>query len=168
MKYILTFIMIVAASVVSAESFYTNGRVVSVDKTYTTRAINKPIQQCQDVEVPIYGTVQGGGASGGDVLAGMIIGGLLGKGVTGKDDGAAAGAVMGGIIAADKGNKSEQVITGYRMERQCTTVNRIVDERVHSGYNVDVRVGDFVSTITTNRRYRVGDKIPVTVSINLR
>ena len=168
MKYIFTLIMIFAASVVNAESFYTDGRVVSVDKNFTIRSVKQPTQQCRDVEVPIYGTQQGGGASGGDVLAGMIIGGLLGKGVTGKDNGAAAGAVMGGIIAADKGNKSKQVITGYRMERQCTTVNRIVDERVHSGYNVDVRVGDFITSITTNRRYRVGDNIPVTVSINLR
>jgi len=82
-------------------------------------------QECSTVEVPIYGTVtRQGSASGGDVLGGMIIGGLLGKGVTGKDNGAAAGAVLGGIIAADKANKpqTEQVITGYRKERQCQQV----------------------------------------------
>ena len=81
--------------------------------------------ECTTVDVPIYGTVQRqGGASGGDVLGGMIIGGILGKGLTGKDNGAAAGAVMGGIIAADKANrpKTEQVITGYRKERQCQNV----------------------------------------------
>ena len=83
-------------------------------------------QVCTNVEVPIYGTVtrQGGGANGGDVLAGMIIGGLLGKGATGKDDGAAGGAVLGGIIAADKANqpRTETVITGYKTERQCQNV----------------------------------------------
>ena len=76
---------------------------------------------CQNVEVPIYGTVtrQGGGASGGHILGGMIIGGLLGKRATGKDNGAATGAVLGGIIAADKANKpkTETVITGYNTER---------------------------------------------------
>ena len=88
-------------------------------------------QVCQNVEVPIYGTVtrQGGGASGGDVLGGMILGGLLGKGVTGKDNGAAAGAVLGGIIAADKANKpkTERVITGYKTERQCENITEYKD-----------------------------------------
>ena len=96
-----------------------------VERTPYTR------QVCQNVEVPIYGTVtrQGSGASGGDVLGGMILGGLLGKGVTGKDDGAAAGAVLGGIIAADKANKpkTETVITGYKTERQCENITEYKD-----------------------------------------
>lgn len=97
-----------------------------IESTPTTR------QVCENVEVPIYGTVQRqGGATGGDVLGGMIIGGLLGKGLTGKDDGAAAGAVFGGIIAADQANKpkSERVITGYKTERQCQNVTEYKDVR---------------------------------------
>ncbi len=77
---------------------------------------------CNTVDVPIYGTVGGGnGASGADVLGGMIIGGLLGKGITGKDDGAAAGAVLGGIFSADKkhGTGGKQQIVGYRQEQRC-------------------------------------------------
>ena len=87
-------------------------------------------QVCNNVEVPIYGTVtRQGSATGGDVLGGMILGGLLGKGVTGKDDGAAAGAVLGGIIAADKANKpkTETVITGYKTERQCENITEYKD-----------------------------------------
>ena len=87
-------------------------------------------QVCQNVEVPIYGTVtRQRSANGGDVLGGMILGGLLGKGVTGKDDGAAAGAVLGGIIAADKASKpkTETVITGYKTERQCENVTKYKD-----------------------------------------
>lgn len=89
--------------------------MVTYDPQPTTR------RECVTVDVPIYGTVQGQGASGGDVLTGMIIGGLLGKGATGKDNGAAAGAVIGGIIAADKKN-SQKVITGYRQEQRCENV----------------------------------------------
>jgi uncharacterized protein YcfJ len=77
---------------------------------------------CNIVDVPIYGNV-GGGASGTDVLTGMIIGGLIGKGVTDKDKGAAAGAVIGGMIAADK-KQSKEGIVGYRQEERCKNITR--------------------------------------------
>ena len=91
----------------------------SVKDFYKTVTTQIPHTQniCNTVDVPIYGTV-GGGASGADVLGGMIIGGLLGKGVTGKDDGAAAGAVLGGIFSADK-KQGKQQIVGYRQEQRC-------------------------------------------------
>ena len=87
---------------------------------------------CNIVDVPIYGRT-GGGASAGDVLGGMIIGGLLGKGVTNKDDGAAVGAVIGGMVAADK-KKGEEKIIGYRQEQQCKDYTRYseVSEQVYS------------------------------------
>ena len=120
---------LIAATVVSLLSVPVAAETVkaNVQDYYKTVTEMVPYykQECSTVEVPIYGTVtRQGSASGGDVLGGMIIGGLLGKGVTGKDNGAAAGAVLGGIIAADKANKpkTEQVITGYRKERQCQQV----------------------------------------------
>ena len=60
--------------------------ITNIEPRYIKSYQNVPSTQCQDVQVPIYGTVQGNGASGGDVLAGMILGGILGKGVTGKDN----------------------------------------------------------------------------------
>lgn len=104
----------------------------TIEDVYATVVESTPYtrQVCQNVEVPIYGTVtRQGSATGGDVLGGMIIGGLLGKGVSGNDDGAAAGAVLGGIIAADKANKpkTERVITGYKTERQCENITEYKD-----------------------------------------
>jgi len=72
---------------------------------------------CETVQVPVYG-VERRQTNGADVLGGMIIGGILGKGLTGKDNGAAAGAVIGGIAAAET-NKTKSVVTGYRQEQQC-------------------------------------------------
>jgi phage baseplate assembly protein gpV len=125
-------ILISAALVVATPAMAETTRA-TIEDVFATVVESTPYtrQVCQNVEVPIYGTVtrQGGGASGGDILGGMILGGLLGKGVTGKDDGAAAGAVLGGIIAADKANKprTETVITGYKNERQCQNVTEYKD-----------------------------------------
>lgn len=88
-------------------------------------------QECQDVQTPVYGTVTRQGDAAGSALLGMLIGGAIGKGVTGKDDGAAAGAVMGGLIGADQGSKpkTEQVITGYKTERQCNNITYYRNEK---------------------------------------
>src|SRR6056300_2117366 len=98
-KILLATAFALTASSALAETRYAT--ITSVEPRYQTTYQNVPTTQCQNVEVPVYGTVQGGGASGGDVLTGMIIGGLIGKGATGQDNGAAAGAVFGGVIAAD-------------------------------------------------------------------
>ena len=87
-----------------------------------TKTVTKKIPHtetvCQVVDVPIYGATSGG-ASGADVLGGMIIGGLLGKGVTGNDKGAAAGAVIGGMVSADKKQGNQQIV-GYKQVNQCS------------------------------------------------
>ena len=125
-------ILISAALVVATPAMAETTRA-TIEDVFATVIESTPYtrQVCQNVEVPIYGTVtrQGGGASGGDILGGMILGGLLGKGATGKDNGAAAGAVLGGIIAADKANKprTETVITGYKTERQCENITEYKD-----------------------------------------
>lgn len=95
-----------------------NGKVTDHYRT-VVKEIPHTETVCKTIDVPIYGSVNGGGASAGDVLGGMIIGGLIGKGVTNKDNGAAAGAVIGGMIAADK-KQSKQEVIGYRQEQRCT------------------------------------------------
>jgi len=168
MKNIIATTAIFTALATTAMAETVRARVTSVEPRYQSSYQNVPTTQCQDVEVPVYGTVQGGGASGADVLGGMIIGGLLGKGVTGKDNGAAAGAVIGGIIAADQGNQSRQVITGYRTERQCSEVmvrqqvNQIKDYRITFEWN-----GVYGSAYTYNN-YSVGQRIPVEVTLRAK
>lgn len=135
MKTLITAATIVAfAAPVAAEKINAD-----VEDFYTTVIERTPYtkQVCQQVQVPIYGTITrpGSGASGGDILGGMILGGLLGKGVTNKDNGAAAGAVLGGIIAADKAKKpkTETVITGYNYDKQCEDITeyRDVNKKVY-------------------------------------
>lgn len=130
-------------------SYVTTGKLVEIQPIYTQVQSQTPYEECKIVDVPVYGNA-GGGASGGDVLTGMIIGGLLGKGATGKDNGAAAGAVIGGIIAADKG-KSKQVITGYRMETQCTTEYVNTTTSVVNQYRLTYRINGQDVVYVVNR-----------------
>jgi len=153
----------VVASTATAETV--TATVTYVEPRYETIYQNVPSTHCQNVQVPIYGSVQGGGATGGDVLGGMIIGGLLGKGVTGKDKGAAAGAVLGGIIAADQGNRSQQVITGYRTERQCNEVITREQVRQLKNYYIEFDWNGVEGSAYTYNNYRIGDQLYATVSI---
>ena len=126
-----------------------------------------PQQSCRTVEVPVYkeGTT-GGGANGGDVLAGMIIGGLLGKGASGNDKGAAAGAVIGGIVAADKGQKKETVIVGYKQQQQCSTqyVRQTVSVRGDNVVTVQIDSGQRFQ-FNTKQWYKRGTVVFLNVSM---
>ena len=165
-KFLTSIAFVLAAAPSVAETV--SARITDVEPRYQTVYQNVPRTQCQNVEVPIYGTVQGGGATGGDVLGGMIIGGLLGKGVTGKDNGAAAGAVIGGIIAADQGNRSRQVITGYKTERQCSEVIVREETRQVKDYVITFEWNGVYGSAYTYNNYRVGQRIPVEVSLRAK
>jgi uncharacterized protein YcfJ len=164
MKTLLTAsVLALAATSAVAQTKYAT--ITNVQPNYRTVYMNVPQQQCQDVDVPVYGSVKGNGADGGDVLGGMIIGGLLGKGATGNDDGAAIGAILGGIVAAENGKKPNQQIIGYRVERQCSEVMVREQQREIKNYTITYRWNGVTAQSYTYNRYRVGDTLPVTVSI---
>ena len=116
----------VVATILLATSAYADEQVRGrVTNYYDNIVVSTPHEKrlCEEYQVPIYG--QQGSADGGDVLMGMIIGGLIGKGLTGQDNGAAAGAVFGGVIAADKAGK--RTVQGYKTETKCRTEVRYSD-----------------------------------------
>lgn len=167
MKTLITTTAILATMATSAVAQTVYATINSVQPRYETRIQNTPTTQCQDVQVPIYGQTQGGGASGGDVLGGMILGGLLGKGVGGDDKGAAIGAILGGVVAADN-KKSKQVVTGYRTERQCTEVMAQQQVTVVKDFVIHFDWQGHRGKAFTFNDYRVGDRIPVEVSIRAK
>ena len=171
MKHLLlTASLLVATATPALADRQAMATITSVEPNYRTVWINVPRTECRNVEVPIYGTVQKQGNAAEGALAGMIIGGILGKGVTGKDDGAAAGAVIGGLIGADKGAKgsTEQVVTGYRTERQCSEVMIREEQTEIKNYTIRYEWNGATGKSFTYNRYRVGDRIPVSVSINAK
>jgi hypothetical protein len=72
---------------------------------------------------------------------------------------------MGGIIAADQGNKNKQVVTGYTTERQCSEV--MIQQQVQTikNYRITYKWQGITGTSYTYNNYNIGDRIPVTVNI---
>ena len=148
-----------------AETF--RATITKVEPNWGYREVSVPTTHCQNIEVPVYGTVQGQGATGGDVLGGMILGALLGKGISGDDNGAAAGAVLGGVISADK-KRSRKVVTGYTTERQCQQVVSYETERYLKNNKIYFTWNGINGSAYTFNNYNIGTQIPITISIQAK
>lgn len=163
----LTLIAFAMASTANAQNVHMiDAQVTGV--TPMTHTVNEsvPYQDCNNVQVPIYETRRTSSANAGDVLGGMILGGLVGKGATGKDNGAAVGAVIGGMLAAENHNRTTQVIVGYRQETQCTTQYHTTQRQVVSGYNISYKWNGLTGSTVSDTLYKVGQTIRIRVQLN--
>ena len=99
-------------------------------KTYTKQV---PVNECRDVDVPIYKQNNGQGNLG-DFLAGAIIGGAIGNNVSNDKGAGAIGAIIGGAIANENAKKksSTSTIVGYKRERICETTYMTETENVNA------------------------------------
>lgn len=133
-----------------SDSHRATGTVIESYPVYSN-AGSRTKRVCQDVKVPIYAN---NGTNPNDVVAGAVIGGILGKIATGKNDGALAGAVIGGAVAADKSRKK---ITGYRIERQCDVVE-VNNDRIEY-YESRIRIEGRIYRVRTTHGFRTGQSI---------
>lgn len=171
MKNIIYSIVVTTLSTTAlqAESFYKTGIVTDVKPIYETVLVEKPTTVCNNVEVPIYGSVERPGNAAGGALAGMIIGGLIGKGATGKDNGAAAGAVIGGLIGADQGSrtKTERGIVGYSTERRCTEVLKAHEVKKVTEYAITYSWSDMHGIYYSPYTANIGDEVSIKISMSI-
>lgn len=138
--------------------------ITSIQPNYETVYSNVPSTQCRDVEVPVFG--QGNGVNTEGAIIGGLLGGVVGNqfgGGSGKDAMTGIGAITGAIIGGNSGNR---VVTGYRVERQCTEVMTRQEQRQIRNYTITYQWNGVNGRSFTYNQYRVGDRIPVTVSIN--
>jgi len=140
--------------------------ITNVQPNYQTVYRNIPTTSCQDIEVPIYGRTQGQ-ASTGDTVLGAVIGGALGNqvgGGSGKD----AMTVLGAIVGADIANKraGQRQIIGYESQRQCSDVLFYEDQQRVRNYTIWYDWNGVQGRSYTFNQYSVGDRIPVSISIN--
>ena len=159
-----------AADTVTLDGYFKDpvyATVTSVNPNYREITTSRPRQVCRTENVPVYGKVKGTGATGLEVLGGAIIGGLFGKALTDKDEGAAAGAVVGGVVAAEAGRADRTEIVGYTQKEVCSTqyVDRV--ENVLDNYTIYYEwQGQYGSTVV-DKKYRIGDQVAVMVIITM-
>ena len=150
-----------------ADTYNTTGIVTSVTPQYRNVTVPVTVQDCQDVQVPVYGN--SGGVNTEGAIIGGIVGGIVGNqvgGGSGREAATGVGAMIGAIVGGNSGNNRQ--VTGYRVERQCS--NRTVNDtrRELTDYRITYEVLDVEQTANVTTPYRVGDTIPVRVTINLR
>ena len=156
----------VFASSASAEEYAT---VTSIKPNYQNVSVPRQRTDCRVNQVPIYGSVQGQ-ASTGDTIVGAIIGGAIGNqvgGGSGKD----AATVLGAIIGADIANKrptQQQQIIGYREEQTCNNVTYYETQEEIKNYTIRYEWRGIQGSTRTYNNYRVGDRIPVEITVRAK
>jgi uncharacterized protein YcfJ len=139
--------------------------VTNVEPNWIKVVRTVPVESCGITQVPIYENVQGQGATGLKVLFGSVFGGLLGKAVTDKDEGAIAGAVIGGAVVAEAGRAPQLRIVGYESKEICTTRYVQRTESVPEDYTIQYDWNGYQGWGVVKDQYVVGDEIEVNVSV---
>jgi uncharacterized protein YcfJ len=159
----LFFAAAACASPASAQSTWAT--VTSVSPNWVDTIKNVPVEQCSIQRVPVYGRVKGKGASGLEILGGALFGGLLGKAVTEKDEGAAIGGILGGVVAAEAGRADKIEVVGYENKNICYTINKDFVESEIISYKIEYEWNGFYGQTTTSSAFVPGDEIEVRVSL---
>lgn len=141
--------------------------ITDISPNYKEITTSRPQRVCRMENVPVYGKVKGQGASGLDVLGGAILGGLFGKAITDKDEGAAAGAVIGGVVAAEAGRADRTEIVGYTQKETCSTqyVERV--ETIVDNYTIYYQWEGQYGSAVVDKKYRRGDLVKVMVIVTM-
>jgi len=159
--------MAIAFWVKPAQAANEYATVINVKPNYVNVQVPRHRNECQTVEVPIYSNY-GGQASTGDTLFGALIGGALGNQV-GGGKGKDAATILGAIIGADVANKravtGQRQIVGYRQEENCRKISFHETQERLKNYRITYEFNGIQATSFTHNQYKVGDRIPVTVSI---
>jgi uncharacterized protein YcfJ len=161
----ITTVVAIGATPVFAQTEYAT--IVKVTPNYQNVSTPRYRTDCQTVEVPIYGGRSQ--ASTADTFVGALIGGAIGNqfgGGSGKD----AATVLGAIVGADVANKKggQQQIIGYRQEQVCQNVTFYETQEQIKNYTVTYEWNGLQGRTVTYNNYRVGDRIPVSVSIQAK
>jgi uncharacterized protein YcfJ len=168
MKLLLATVAAVAFTTAAQAAEYAT--ITNINANYQNVSVPKYRTDCRVNQVPIYGNVQGGQASTGDTILGAVIGGAIGNqvgGGSGKDAATILGAIIGADIANKKPRTSQQII-GYREEQTCNNVTFYETQEELKNYTIRYEWRGVQGSTVTYNNYRVGDRLPIEVTIRAK
>jgi len=167
MKRIFAALSLISVGACATPAAAETAIVVDVEPNLIEVVRSVPVTKCRTAQVPIYEQVDGEGATGLQVLFGTLFGGLAGKALTDKDEGAVAGAVIGGVVAAEAGRAPELRIVGYEDKEICTNSYVQRTESVTKDYTIQYEWNGYRGRGLVDNQYEVGDEIEVNVSVTI-
>jgi len=178
MRLILS--MIFAALVVglangaSAATFVVQGTVTEVVPNIVQVQIPDNSEQCETIDVPIYGQGSGNGDPVVGNILGAIVGGVVGNQFGGGNGnkaataaGAAIGAITGGNIARNQGQQQGNIV-GYRRETVCRMIQNFRYEEKIRDYTVKYDWNGYHGAVVTYNQFNVGDKINLNMDLRAK
>ena len=168
--------LLATVAVISTMSFATSASadeyatITAVKPNYQNVQVPRYRTDCRVNQVPIYGNVQNGQASTGDTIVGAIIGGAIGNqvgGGSGKDAATVLGAIIGADVANKRGSQSQEIV-GYREEQTCKNVTYYETQEELKNYTIRYEWRGIQGSTRTYNNYRVGDRIPVEVTVRAK
>ena len=169
-KLLATVAIIGSLSFAASANAQEYATITNVNPNYQNVSVPRYRTECRVNQVPIYGNVQGGQASTGDTILGAVIGGALGNqvgGGSGKDAATILGAIIGADVANKKSRTSQQII-GYREEQTCNNVTYYETQQELKNYTIRYEWNGIVGKTVTYNNYRVGDRLPIRVTIQAK
>ena len=162
------------ASGASAAAFVVQGTVTEVVPNTVQIRIPDHQQQCETIDVPIYGQSSGNGDPVVGNILGAIVGGVVGNQFGGGNGnkaataaGAAIGAITGGNIARNQGSQQGNVV-GYRRETVCNMVERFRYEEKIRDYTVKYEWNGYHGAVVTYNQFNVGDTINLDMDLRAK
>lgn len=159
MKIVKIFAIIFALTTTSANASET-ATITNVTPVYQDNYVTRSGTRCYDIRVPVYHDERR--ADGTNILGGMIVGGLIGRGLTGSDEGTAIGAIVGGIAAPER---TQRTYVGERIETRCERTENLVNEPYIIFYEIEFVWRNRTYNQQVTRRYNIGDVVNVSPGI---
>ena len=132
------------------------GYVTAVETVWTQRIINEPVTttSCQTNQAH-----SGFHRNMGDVVIGGLVGSAIGNKLSDRHGAGSLGALLGAVTAMDRSSDKRSVCHDQTSYRKTT-------EDIADHYLVHVRTEGRILTFRSNHRYRVNQRVSLSVSSN--